>query len=169
MAHNHADEKAAFEEIMRLFVDQLRRHPNAHIYHYAQYEPVALKRLAMRYATMEAELDELLRAKCFVGRSPSYSRADRRLSLKDLEQLYRTKRDGAVTNAAASLVEYERWRVTGDNAILDALGCYNEDDCVSTDARLADRHAPGKRRLWVGWCRSRSTRGFREAPSVGSP
>ncbi|NPV22116.1 TM0106 family RecB-like putative nuclease [Bradyrhizobium aeschynomenes] len=140
-AHNHADEKTAFEAIMRLFVDQIRRHPNAHIYHYAQYEPVALKRLAMRYATMEAELDELLRAKCFVDLYRVVRQAIRAptegYSLKDLEQLYRPKRDGAVTNAAASLVEYERWRVTGDNAILDALGSYNEDDCVST-AQMRD-------------------------------
>lgn len=140
-AHNHTDEKRAFEAIMRLFVDQLCRHPNAHIYHYAQYEPVALKRLAMRYATMEAELDELLRAKCFVDLYRIVRQAIRAptegYSLKDLEQLYRTKRDGAVTNAAASLVEYERWRVTGDNGILDALGRYNEDDCVST-AQMRD-------------------------------
>ena len=51
---------------MRFFVDQIGRHPGAHIYHYAAYEPTALKRLAMRYATMEAELDQLLRERRFV-------------------------------------------------------------------------------------------------------
>jgi predicted RecB family nuclease len=49
-----------------LFVDQIGRYPAAHIYHYAAYEPTALKRLAMRYATMEAELDQLLREHRFV-------------------------------------------------------------------------------------------------------
>jgi predicted RecB family nuclease len=54
-AHSPAEEKAAFESVIRLFVDQIRRHPGAHIYHYAAaYDPTALKRLAMRYATMEA-------------------------------------------------------------------------------------------------------------------
>ena len=65
-AHDAAEEKAAFEATVRLFVDQVSRHPGAHIYHYAAYEPTALKRLAMRYATMEAELDQLLRERRFV-------------------------------------------------------------------------------------------------------
>jgi hypothetical protein len=37
-----------------------------HIYHYAPYEPAALKRLMGRYATREEELDRMLRAKLFV-------------------------------------------------------------------------------------------------------
>ena len=45
-AHSPIEEKAAFESAMRLFVDQVNRHPGAHIYHYAAYEPAALKRLA---------------------------------------------------------------------------------------------------------------------------
>jgi uncharacterized protein len=57
-AHDPAQEKAAFAAAMCLFVDQVARRPGAHIYHYAAYEPAALKRLAMRYATMEVELDQ---------------------------------------------------------------------------------------------------------------
>jgi hypothetical protein len=53
-------------------------------------------------------------------------------SLKDLEQIYRGKREGDVTTAADSIVEYERWRVTGDAAIPDALAGYNKEDCLST-------------------------------------
>jgi predicted RecB family nuclease len=59
--HDPVQEKAAFETTIRLFVGQMRRHPNAHIFHYAAYEPSHLKILAMRHATMEAELDQLLR------------------------------------------------------------------------------------------------------------
>jgi predicted RecB family nuclease len=55
-AHDTAQEKAAFEAAMRLFVEQAARHPGAHIYHYAAYETTALKRLAMRHATMERSL-----------------------------------------------------------------------------------------------------------------
>ena len=37
-----------------------------HIFHYAPYEPGALKRLMGRYATREDEVDDLLRNKVFV-------------------------------------------------------------------------------------------------------
>jgi hypothetical protein len=39
-----SEEKAAFENLTGLFVDRLRKHPHAHIYHSAAYEPAALKR-----------------------------------------------------------------------------------------------------------------------------
>jgi predicted RecB family nuclease len=135
-AHTEAEEKAAFESLMRLFVDQISRHPGAHIYHYAAYEPTALKRLAMRYATMEAELDQLLRERRFVDLYrvvvQSLRASTESYSLKDLEVLYWRERTGEVTTASASIVEYERWCVTKDNSILDAIADYNKDDCVST-------------------------------------
>lgn len=135
-AHDAAQEKTAFETVMRLFVDQMRRYPNAHIYHYAAYEPNALKRLAMRYATMEAELDQLLRERRFVDLYRVVVQALRvsteSYSIKDLEALYWRERSGEVKTAAASIVEYERWSVSGDNTILDAIAAYNKDDCVST-------------------------------------
>ena len=40
--------------------------PGLHIYHYAPYEPAALKRLMGRYATREEEIDQMLRARLFV-------------------------------------------------------------------------------------------------------
>ena len=41
--------------------DRLRADPDLHIYHYAPYEPTALKRLMGRYGTREDEVDDLLR------------------------------------------------------------------------------------------------------------
>lgn len=135
-AHGPAEEKAAFETAMRLFVDQVRRHPGAHIYHYAAYEPTALKRLAMRYATMEAELDQLLRERRFVDLYRVAVQALRAstesYSLKDLEALYWRERTGEVKTASDSIVEYERWCVTQDDAILDTIAHYNMQDCAST-------------------------------------
>ena len=135
-AHDPTAEKAAFERLMRIFVDHLARYPDAHIYHYAPYEPTALKRLAMRYATMETELDQMLRDHRFVDlyrvARQGLIAATEGYSLKDLEKIYWGERAGAVTNAAASIVEYERWRVTPDEAILQAIASYNRDDCVST-------------------------------------
>ena len=135
-AHSPADEKAAFESTMRLFVDQVLKHPGAHIYHYAAYEPTALKRLAMRYATMEAELDQLLRERRFVDLYrvvvQSLRASTESYSLKDLEALYWRERTGEVTTASDSIVEYERWCITKDNTILDSIADYNKDDCLST-------------------------------------
>lgn len=139
--HDAAQEKAAFKTVMRLFVEQMRRHPNAHIYHYAAYEPNALKRLAMRYATMEAELDQLLRERRFVDlyrvTVQALRASSESYSIKDLEALYWRDRSGEVKTAAASIVEYERWIVSRDGAILDSIAAYNKDDCVST-AHLRD-------------------------------
>jgi predicted RecB family nuclease len=135
-AHDPAAEKVAFETLMGLLIDQVRRHPNAHIYHYAAYETTALKRLAMRYATMEAELDQLLRERRFVDLYRVVVQALRAstesYSIKDLEALYWRERSGEVTTASDSIVEYERWCLTKDNAILDSIAAYNKDDCVST-------------------------------------
>ena len=140
-AHDPPEEKAAFEHFMRLMVEHLARYPAAHIYHYAPYETAALKRLAMRYATMEAELDQLLREKRFVDLYQVVRQAIRAstegYSLKDLEKIYWGQRSGDVTNAGDSIVEYERWRESGEQSILDGIAHYNEDDVVST-ARMRD-------------------------------
>ena len=140
-AHNPTEEKAAFERLIRLLTDQVQRHPNAHIYHYAAYEPAALKRLAMRYATMEAELDQLLRERRFIDLYrvvvQSLRASTESYSIKELEALYWRERSGDVRTATDSIVEYERWCVTKDAAILDAIASYNKDDCVST-AHLRD-------------------------------
>ncbi|MBA2265958.1 MAG: TM0106 family RecB-like putative nuclease, partial [Chloroflexi bacterium] len=56
-----AGEKAGFERLMDLLIDRLERYPNMHVYHYAPYEPSALKRLMGRHATREDEVDRLLR------------------------------------------------------------------------------------------------------------
>jgi len=139
--HDAAGEKLAFEGVMDLFVEHLARFPGTHIYHYAAYETVALKKLASRYATREAELDRLLREQRFVDlyrvAKQGLRASTESYSLKHLEKIYWGQRSGEVTNAGDSIVEYERWRVTSDPSILEAIERYNEDDCVST-AKLRD-------------------------------
>ncbi len=41
-------------------------------------------------------------------------------------------RDGAITDAGSSIVEYERWLETHDPQILFDIEKYNRDDCEST-------------------------------------
>ena len=135
-AHDHAEEKLAFEQLMDRFARHFERYPVARIYHYANYEQAALKRLAMRYATREAQLDAMLREGRFVDLFAVARHAIRTstesYSLKDLEKIYWGERAGEVTNAGDSIVEYERWRELGEQKILHEIQLYNEQDCVST-------------------------------------
>src|SRR5712671_5000342 len=50
-------EKSIFENFIDFVIASLARDPNMHVYHYAPYEPSALKRLMGRYASREEEVD----------------------------------------------------------------------------------------------------------------
>jgi uncharacterized protein len=135
-AHDRAAERAAFEDLIDWLTDRLERYPGMHIYHYAHYEPAALKRLMTTYGTREAQVDDLLRGEKFVDLYTVVRGAMRTsepgLSIKDLEVFYMPPRQGDVTTAGGSIVHYERWRLTHDDAELDRILHYNEDDCRST-------------------------------------
>jgi uncharacterized protein len=51
---------------MDFIAARLEAHPGAFVYHYANYEESALKRLAMVHGTREAQLDDLLRLRKLV-------------------------------------------------------------------------------------------------------
>ena len=61
-----AAEKRNFEGFIDWVMSRWEQYPDLHIYHYAPYEPSALKRLMGRYATREEEVDQMLRAGLFV-------------------------------------------------------------------------------------------------------
>ena len=65
-AFTRADEKRAFEKFVDFVMARWALFPGLHVYHYAPYEPAALKRLMGRYATREEEIDRMLRAGLFV-------------------------------------------------------------------------------------------------------
>jgi predicted RecB family nuclease len=140
-AHDHGQERATFAQFMEFLYTHLTAHPDAHIYHYAHYEPTALKRLAGRYAVAEHQLDDLLRRLKFVDLYKVVREAIRvsepAYSLKNLETFYLDKRSGAVATAGDSIVVYNRWRDTGDEQLLRDIASYNEIDCIST-AKLRD-------------------------------
>ena len=91
-ALSRADEKAAFERFVDFVIARLEAYPDLHIYHYAPYEPAALKRLTGRYATRESEIDRMLRAGLFVDLYAVVRHAIRAsvesYSIKKLEPLY---------------------------------------------------------------------------------
>ena len=136
-AHDRASEKAAFEQFVDTVSDRLARDPTMHVYHYGGYESGALKRLMQRHATREDDVDRLLRGRTLVNLYDHVVRSAIRASvesysIKKIEKFYLSEREGGITDAGFSVVEYERWMETGDSAILEAIAAYNRDDCVST-------------------------------------
>lgn len=135
-AHDRAQERRAFEQLIDLVISRLSREPNLHVFHYAAYEPSALKRLMGTYASREAEVDRLLRSGVLVDLykvvRQSIRASTESYSLKELEPLYRAKRTATITNASDSIVAYEQWLETGADAILGEIERYNREDCEST-------------------------------------
>lgn len=135
-----ADEKASFESFVDFAMKRLEQHPNLHIYHFAPYEPAALKRLMGRYATRENEIDRLLRAGVFVDLFAIVRHSIRAsvesYSIKKLEPLYSFKRTQDLSNAGKILAKVQACLELGDvKGIADAdrivVDGYNRDDCLS--------------------------------------
>lgn len=135
-AYDHETERAAFERFVDLVHERLARFPGMHVYHYASYEITALKRLMGRYGTREEELDDLLRRGIFVdlfkvvrnglrASRPGYG-------LKEMETLLDFERRAEVRDGGTSIVMFEEWMQTRDQALLDQIAAYNEEDCVAT-------------------------------------
>ena len=135
-AHDPDAEKRAFQQAIDLIIARLSRSPDLHVYHYAPYEPNALKELAGTYATREAEVDRLLRGRVLVDLyrvvCQSVRMSTESYSLKKLEPFYRHERHGEIVDATASIVAYEDWIRTQEPRLLEAIARYNQDDCLST-------------------------------------
>jgi uncharacterized protein len=135
-AHDREAEKRVFETFVDEVTARLERDPGMHVYHYGGYESGALKRLMQRHATREDEVDRLLRGRVLVNLYDHVVRSAIRASvesysIKRIEKFYMPQREGGITDAGFSVVEYERWMETGDQTILDAIAAYNRDDCLS--------------------------------------
>ncbi len=135
-AHSRQEECAAFEAFVDFVVARLKVYPGAHVYHYAKYEETALKKLMTLHATREAEVDNWLRRGVLVDLYQVVREgimvSEPRYSIKNIEHFYLEAREGDVTNVGASIVWYERWKETGEPALLQSIEKYNEDDVRST-------------------------------------
>jgi uncharacterized protein len=120
---------------------RLATYPDLHIYHFAPYEPAALKRLMGRYASREEQIDFLLRSRRFVdlyGVVRNGLRASvESYSIKKLEPLYGFARETALSDANVALAAVQACLELGDldsieQADSDVVLGYNRDDCLST-------------------------------------
>jgi predicted RecB family nuclease len=139
-------ERRAFEELMDLFMARLAADPDLHIYHYAPYEPTALKRLMGRYGTREDEVDQLMRKGVMVDLLRAVRQSLRAsvesYSIKKMEQFYGFEREIDLRDAGSSIVAFEEWLELGEgerpaSTHLERIERYNRDDVVS-NARLRD-------------------------------
>ncbi len=129
-------EKLAFEAFVDFITERRRRYPAMHVYHYANYEKDALRRLAQIHATREGEVDDLLRAEVLVDLYAIVRRAlaisEERYSIKNLERFYGFKRDAVLKKGDESIVMFESWMVDGNPGTLQEIERYNREDCRST-------------------------------------
>ena len=135
-AHDRESEARAFEAFVRWAVERRRRFPEAHIYHYANYERTALLRLMGEHGLCEDEIDDLLRADALVDLFQVVRQALRAsvdsYSIKKIEALYGFERMAEVRGGAESTVLFETWLELRDDSLLEEIRRYNEEDCRST-------------------------------------
>ncbi len=144
--HTAEQEKQAFVDFVQWAYQRWQQDPSMHIYHYANYEVAACRKLMGRYAVCEHEVDQLLRNDVFVDLYTVVRNGllvgEPRYSIKNIEHLYRPQRDTDVASGGESVVVYEQWRALHaagqqgaswrDSDILNSIRDYNIDDCNST-------------------------------------
>lgn len=134
--HDREQEREAFSDFMDFVVERKRRFPKMHIYHYANYENAALKRLMTLHGVKESAVDDLLREHRLVDLYKVVREGVRisksNYSIKSVEAFYADKRSGDVKKATDSIVVYEQWCESRDPELLKSIQQYNEDDCRST-------------------------------------
>jgi predicted RecB family nuclease len=142
-ATSRLEEKRAFESFMKFVIARWKRFPNLSIYHFAPYEPSAIKRLARVHAVHEQDVDELLRAERFIDLHAVFKEAllasVERYSLKDLEKFTKYTRKAALHEAGNARKNVECALELNEfnslpKATLEIVELYNEDDCLATEA-----------------------------------
>lgn len=145
-ATSREQEKNAFERFVDFVMARLSEYPNLHIFHYAAYEPGALKRLMGRYATREEEIDQMLRAGLFVDlytvTRHSVRASVESYSIKKLEPFYGFARKVDLHQAGAASAQIQARLELNDAGRIQEeakqlVGGYNQDDCLSTMALRA--------------------------------
>jgi predicted RecB family nuclease len=158
-AHDQEQEKLAMEGFIDWVYARWQNHKTMHVYHYANYEITAIRKLSNRYQTRLEEIAELLKNGVFIDLYKIVKSGlligEPKYSIKNVEHIYRQSRDTDVTSGGDSVVVYERWLETdGLNLwtpkgyetwrqnpytfdwakwpILKGIRDYNIDDCEST-------------------------------------
>ena len=138
---NMEEEKAALEQFVDFIFYKRTEFPALHVYHFAPYETIALKRMMGKYATRENEIDILLRTNCFVDLHRILKQTIRagveRYSLKDLEKYHGFVREMDLRTLSKFKADFEFLLESKKIELIteemkQAIQLYNQDDCFST-------------------------------------
>jgi predicted RecB family nuclease len=141
-ADSREAEREIFDRFMLMLKDRLERFPDVRVFHYANYEQAALKRLAERFALHEEFLAKALETGVFVDLykvvKSAIMTSEPKYSIKNLENFYTFERASEVKEAMGSMEYYDQYlqalEKDPDQAELlkRQVLSYNQDDCVST-------------------------------------
>ncbi|MES9854744.1 MAG: TM0106 family RecB-like putative nuclease [Candidatus Thiodiazotropha sp. L084R] len=140
-AFDRSSEKEAFERFVDFVTERKKQYPELHIYHFAPYEPSALKRLMGRYSTREEEIDNFLRGKIFIDLlsviKGSLIASVESYSLKKMEPFFGFNRLVSLHDANVALTAMSAGLELNDIPSIDSktkktVQGYNADDCIST-------------------------------------
>lgn len=141
-ALDREQERVAFEWLIDFVFDRFAHFPDLHIYHFGTYEVGAIKRLMLRYATREEEVDQLLRGEVFIDLHTIVKKSVRasveQYSLKAMEKFCGYDRVIPLTDAnpARHFLEHQLElgaSINIDDEICTTVEAYNEDDCRATE------------------------------------
>ncbi|HTE52290.1 MAG TPA: TM0106 family RecB-like putative nuclease [Kofleriaceae bacterium] len=139
-ATDDREEQAAFEWLVDEILARWERDPDLHVYHYAPYEPAALKRLMGRHGSREDAIDRMLRAELFVDLCAVVRQSTRAsvesYSLKELERFTGFERTGELRTAGQAVRAVQLALGRGapeavDDQLRAQVEAYNRDDCAS--------------------------------------
>ena len=135
-ADSRADEPQIFAEL----ADMVGRLPECWVFHFGEYEIVALRRIRARLpASLQAQIDAIRERATNVLSIvhphiyfPTYSNG-----LKDIRRFLGCERAHETTTGLDSIIWRTHWEASKDPALKASLVRYNEDDC-RTLKRLCD-------------------------------
>jgi predicted RecB family nuclease len=137
-AHDKAEEAVATQALIGHLTARREQFPNMHVYHYNHTERSSLERLVKEHGVAELALERLISTGAFVDLLPIVRGAMQvgveGYGLKHIERLTDYQRGHEIDKGSGAVVEYERWMKAEDQAMLDRIGAYNEDDVRATRA-----------------------------------
>ncbi len=137
-AHDEAGEASATRTLIEWLVDRRATYPNMHVYHYNHTERSALQRLAADHGVEEAALTRLIETGLFIDLLTVVRNAvqvgTESYGLKQIERLTEYQRSHEIEKGSGAVLEYEKFMVEHDQASLDRIAAYNEDDVRATRA-----------------------------------
>jgi predicted RecB family nuclease len=135
-AHDRYQESEATGELIQFLSDRREASPDMHVYHYNHTERSALESLTAEHGVGEVALSALIETGLFVDLFRVVSNAvvvgTESYGLKQIERVTGYQRGHDIDQGSAAVIEYERFMLDDDQARLDRIAAYNEDDVRST-------------------------------------